>query len=183
MQSVLHSPDSFLASFVSSAENGQLLLISGPRRSGKTRWCCELAQAAPACGLIPAGLISPPVYAEGERVAIELLDLTTRQARRLAVRREDGRPGLLTEFWSLDESVLEWGNQILSRLAGWPFLIVDEIGPLELLRGRGLTAALPLLSARDYRLACAVVRFELLEHARTRWPWARTLWLGPEAPA
>jgi nucleoside-triphosphatase THEP1 len=37
-------------------------------------------------------------------------------------------------------------------------LIVDEIGPLELLRGEGWIEAMSVLRANDYRLAVVVVR-------------------------
>ena len=50
-------------------------------------------------------------------------------------------------------------------------LVIDEIGPLELSRGGGLTAALALLDAGPapaWPHALAVVRPTLVEDARTR---------------
>jgi nucleoside-triphosphatase THEP1 len=47
-------------------------------------------------------------------------------------------------------------------------LVVDELGPLELIHGKGWIVALDILQARNYRAALVVVRPCLLENFQAR---------------
>jgi len=48
-------------------------------------------------------------------------------------------------------------------------LVVDELGPLEFLMGKGWQVAFELLDQRNYRLALVTVRESLRQAARQRW--------------
>ena len=185
---LVNSPDSLLASFRSKTSPGQLILIAGPGGSGKTSWCRQLASSAVDLHMQPRGLLSPAVFVDGNKVAIDLLDLDSGEKRRLAVKREHtsstqaGLSIVATQDWLFDTEALSWGNQILSRLVVQnELLILDELGPLELLENSGLTAGLELITRRAYRLACLVVRSTLVQHARERWPWAQLVDLAAQA--
>ncbi len=179
-QELFYSPDSLLASFFSQPDTPKLLvLITGVSEAGKTTWCRALIERALARGLRPRGLISPAVFDSGSKIAIDLVDITSGERKRLAERRPaDQSPavhGKRTHNWLFSDPVLAWGNAVLLNLPPTDLLIIDELGPLELLENDGLTSGLKLIAEGQYRLACVVVRPSLLAAALERWPWAKVL--------
>jgi nucleoside-triphosphatase THEP1 len=181
----LCSPAVLLASLFSrNEEQHRLILLSGESGAGKTRWCLELIDLAKTLKIAVCGLVSPPIFEGNRKIGIDLLDLTSGERRRLAVLRREGAlssdKGPQTEDWQFDEETLDWGNQILSqcshRLQKNPhLLILDELGPLEFLHGKGLLNALRLIDQRHYTLACVVVRPGLLPMAQQRWAWGQII--------
>jgi len=181
------SPVSFIEHLLSvngsvPAKVSELFIITGSSGSGKTTWCQQLCVTACARGVTVCGFISPAVYSEGHKVAIDLLDLVSGESRRLAVSprvdsshdntRELNRPGL---NWQFDESVINWGNTRLAALPAADLFIFDELGPLEFTYGSGLMAAFPVLAARKYAISCVVIRPALLQSALFRWPWGQVV--------
>jgi len=65
------------------------VLLTGERGSGKTRACLSAAAALRRAGLGVGGLVSPAVFADGVKTAIDADDLSTGQTWRLA----DAIPG------------------------------------------------------------------------------------------
>ena len=175
MQVLIDSPDSLLASFMSGNEPGRLIIVTGHKGSGKTRWCLALVEAASAKGISMAGLVSPAVFEGDLKVGIDLRDLRSGAQRRLAVQRGKSNHGQITKDWNVDNETLNWGNAILAQSGDCPLLILDEMGPLELQRDVGLTNGIGLISARRYQLACVVIRTSLLAQALEYWPWAQIL--------
>lgn len=145
----------------------EIVVITGESGAGKTTWCEAMRAFAERESLRVAGLISYGVFEGAEKVAIELCALPQGERRRLAVRREYVI-GAATPRWAFDESVLAWGDSHLAALGECDVLIVDELGPLELLHGRGWQSAFAVLEARRYQVACVVVRPTLLEHFAAR---------------
>ncbi|MGZ6346570.1 MAG: nucleoside-triphosphatase [Anaerolineales bacterium] len=172
VQDFINSPESLLASFNSRQETGRLILITGPSGSGKTCWCLELVKLSRASGYVPAGLVSPAVFKDNLKVGIDLLNLVSDEQRHLALQRSENPGDHFPAHWSLNPEVLEWGNGILGQLTSCNLLILDELGPLELDRGGGLTNGIELVARRGYRLACVVIRPSLVGTAWTLWPWA-----------
>lgn len=174
------SPVSLLASFLSSSEEcPELALVTGESGAGKTTWCLELVRQARHSGLAPVGLVSPGMYQAGIKVAIDLIELETGENRRLAMKKGDrtssSSPGLATLAWNFDPAVLAWGNEVLDRLTLSSLVILDELGPLEILDHKGLTSGLRLIDQRQYQMACVVIRPRLLPAALERWPWGEAL--------
>ena len=159
-----------------SLPTGSLALLTGGRGAGKTRWCEALASSARGAGLAVAGLLSPAVLAGGEKRAIDLLELATGESRLLAERARPDLPGTAGLGWRFVPEALAAGNAALERVGACDLLLVDELGPLELGRGSGFTAAFGLLDARRYGLAIVVVRPALVAAAEARWPGAAPLW-------
>lgn len=160
---------------------GSLAVLTGGRGAGKTRWCEALARAARGAGLSARGLLSPPVLAGGEKTGIDLLDLSTGERRRLAERARVDLPGTAGLGWRFRPEALEAGNALLGSVEACDLLLVDELGPLEFVRGSGFIAAFGLLDARRFGLAIVVVRPALVGAARARWPGAAPIWdLGSE---
>jgi nucleoside-triphosphatase THEP1 len=177
VQVLIDSPDSLLASFMSRDEPGRLILITGQRGSGKTDWCLALAEAASTLGIPTSGLVSPAVFEGDRKVGIDLRDLGSGVERRLAFLRGKSDKGQITQDWLIDEETLNWGNVILAQSGTCPLFILDELGPLELERGVGLTNGIGLISERRYNLACVVIRTSLLALALEYWPWGQILQL------
>ena len=183
---LFYSPDSLLASFFSKPDAQKLLvLITGESEAGKTTWCRALIDRALARDLNPSGLISPAVFDSGSKIAIDLIDIASHERKRLAERRAADQPtrnGKGTRNWLFNDLVLAWGNAVLLNLHLTDLLIIDELGPLELLENDGLTSGLKLIDERQYRLACVVIRPSLLATALDRWPWAKVLNVTRSAP-
>lgn len=159
------------------------LLLSGTRGAGKTRTAEAAAGALREMGWRVTGVLSPAVWASGRQVAIEVRDLGSGQARRLADRMDlaPARSGPATRRWQFDGETLAWANKILARAAPCDLLVVDELGPLEFERGEGLTAGLAAADADGFRLGLFVVRPALLPLARARWPGVEAIIV--ESPA
>ncbi len=177
----IHPSGSLLAGFVSS--NGikpGLVLVTGPRGSGKTSWCMRLVEQARAFGLRPGGLISPSVFENGQKTGIDLLDLTTGERRRLAYCRGNAAGDLWTSNWQLVAETLEWGNSVLEKLKTCDLFILDEVGPLEFDHGVGFVNGFEIIVSRKNIPSLITVRPSLLPIARLRWPWAQVLDVSTE---
>lgn len=140
-----------------------LWLVSGTIGAGKTALCRALAGQARAAGWDVAGLLSPGVFDAGQKTAIQVEDLRTGEHRLLA--SIEPRPGFDLPFgqWHFDRAALAWGNHVLEHSLPCDLLVVDELGPLELLHGQGFTAAQAALAGGRYRMGIAVVRPALVE--------------------
>ena len=76
---------------------------------------------------------------------------------------------------------MEWGNGILRGIRDCNIFILDEIGPLELEKGLGLTAGLEFVDAHRNIPCFVAIRPSLVQLAGKRWNWARILVLDAEA--
>ena len=176
----LRSPDILLASFFieDHAVDG-LHLLCAPSGAGKTTWLLELYRLAQEAGLATGGLLSPPVFQNGQKTAIDLLDASTGARVCLAAHRE--QPPLSevngpdTLGWVFDPAAITWGNQVLGHSTACDLFFLDEMGPLEWLYGQGLVQGFAALDNGGYRVAIVSVRPSLLPHASARWPQARLL--------
>ena len=162
------SPEALVAD-MEKPSDPTLILLTGPRGAGKTRWCERLARAGSVAGLAVAGVVSPAVLESGEKTAIDLRDLSTGRLRRLAGCPGPGSSGTAGLGWEFDARTLAWGNAVLDRAGSCDILILDELGPLEFRAGGGLASAFAVVAARRYRLAVVVVRRALVEAAHARW--------------
>lgn len=169
--------------FLSEAYNTRapsLFIITGPSGSGKTKWCQTAVDYARRRQWPVTGLLAPPIMKNGQKIGIDLLDLSSGEGRRLAtwkgatIGHDDDLSGdVNTGDWNFSPEALVWGNSVLKKTTRADFVIVDELGPLEFRQGQGLQAGLELLDAWRYRLACVTIRPKLVGAARMRWPWAR----------
>ena len=176
MLDLCHSPASPLANLLLGEDKlPELTFLSGPSGVGKSTWCLQLAEQARASSLVVGGLISPPVFIDGHKAGIDLVDQLTGARRHLAVRRDGVRVGINTASWVLDPETLAWGNRHLRDLPPCDCVILDELGPLEFTRGEGLQAGLKLIDSRQFPLVIAVIRPRFIPLARRRWPWGEVL--------
>ncbi len=149
---------------------GRILLITGPREAGKTTFCRRCVEAARRRGWRVTGIVTLGEYVNGERVSLQARCAHTGEMRTLAHRQRGGG-----RHWAFVEETLEWGNSVLASAVPTDLLVIDELGLLEWVEGRGWTAGLSAVDSGLYRYALVVVRPELVEQARRRWPHAKLI--------
>lgn len=182
MTSSINPPGALPAVFISPGElEPGLTLVTGPRDAGKTRWCMDLAERARAAGMDVRGLVSPAIIEAGLKAGYELMNLADGERRRLAYRISEQKDDLATRDWQMVLDTLVWGNEILRGIIKCDLFILDEAGPLEFVRGVGLTAGLDLLDKRTDFPCFLAIRPSLVELALKRWPWAKVLDISTEA--
>lgn len=147
------------------------ILLTGSHHAGKTTACWKALPGLRATGVKLAGFISPPILDEnGKKTGIEMVDLATGKRHKFAqVVSRDELPTI--GVYRLVEGATEWAGVVLSAalLANVDWLVVDEIGPLELQRGAGFAFALDAL-ADPVRIpnAIVLVREELVKKLAAR---------------
>lgn len=156
-------------------ERGTIVLVSGARRSGKTTLLLRARAAALTCGLRTGGFLSVARFSGDEKVGIDVMDAATGVTCPLAVVGTGGT--IHTGHYSFDLAGIAAGLRFAQAGHMADIFFVDELGPLELLRGQGWADVLPLIAARAFGVALVVVRPELVALARTR------LGLPASAPA
>lgn len=148
---------------------GDILIISGWRGAGKTTLCRRLIEAARSRGWQVSGLLCPAVVVDGVKTGIEVENLQTQEHRLLAHHSDTQPAEIRTKGYAFDSIVLEWGNEILKNSQTSGLFVMDELGPLELIRNEGWTEGIYALDRRAFRLALVVIRPELLQVAEQRW--------------
>jgi nucleoside-triphosphatase THEP1 len=152
-----------------------LRLLTGPRGSGKTSWCASFVAHAREKDLNPGGLLSPALFHDGKKIGIDLLNIVTGEQRPLARRCAHSSQDIQLGDWCFDPTTLDWGNQILRTLKNRGLILLDELGPLEFEKGIGLIAGLKLIDEKMFHQAIVVIRPELLQPAKDRWPDAEVV--------
>ncbi|GEM_PF-330957 len=153
----------------------RLLLVTGAIGAGKTTFCktfIDSLRDRSAATLDVAGILTPGLWQAGRKVGIEAMDLRTGETRHLACLRNGAFEGQGTAKWAFHPGTVEWANHVLAKAVPCKVLVVDELGPLEWLRGEGFMAGMEAADSGRYQCALVVVRDALLEHAIHRWPQA-----------
>jgi len=156
-----------------------LYIVSGKRHIGKSTFCRQFSLVAQKKQLDVAGLLSPPILKNDKKITILVENLRSGEQKSLAYLEAQENQGPQTEHWFFNADALQWGNTVLSQATPCDILIVDELGPLELLRHEGWLAGVKAIDEGDYRLGIVVVRPHLLHLAQARWQGARTIVLLP----
>lgn len=150
----------------SQTSHPSIVVLTGPREAGKTSACHRLATLATARGWTVAGVLSPAVFQGGRKVGISLFDLSSGLSRHFASRLQRPDPSGLG--YCFEEAAISWANDVLSSAPPCDLLVVDEVGPLEILYGKGIATAFGVLRQGRYRLAVIVVRPELIDAFQAR---------------
>lgn len=159
-----------------------VLLLTGPRGSGKTTAAAAVVERARAAGLQVAGVLAPGTVRDGRRWSFDAVDLRTGRRAPLGTRDHPAGWIDLGGFRVAPEGI-ELGRRALSAPAvrGADLVVVDEVGPWEL-AGEGWGPALDRLVAGDLPLLL-VVRESLEEAVVDRWGLDGLLHrLGADAP-
>lgn len=150
---------------------GTVILISGERRAGKTTLLLRLRDAMRDTGRSVGGFLSVARFAGGVKTGIDLIDAATGVKLPLAdyVDNPGGADGTIhTGHYVFNPAALEIGPRFAEAGQAADVFFVDELGPLELIRGEGWAAVLPVIAARRFGVALVVVRPELLNAARDK---------------
>ena len=135
-----------------------LLVVTGPKNSGKTTFCRALARLARGTGVDVAGVLTEKRW--------EQVSPSAPAPRLLVADLRSGKTAALGEWrgdrWVLSGEGIEFGLAALRAALPCDLLVIDELGPLELKRGQGWSPAIPLLAQAGYRLAVVTVRRELV---------------------
>ncbi|HEY71006.1 MAG TPA: DUF2478 domain-containing protein [Anaerolineae bacterium] len=154
-----------------------LFIVSGDFETGKTRFSQHLAQGLQEAGWDVAGIVSPAVFEDGVKTAIDAVDLRSGERRRLAESIQAGSSldGPETTRWQFSQEVLDWCNGVLRSATPCDLLVIDELGPLEFDRSIGLMAGMQAIEEGRYLASLIVIRPMLLERAKARWPQAEVI--------
>ncbi len=147
------------------------ILLTGKGGHGKTTACWKALPGLRSGGIKLAGFISPPLLdAEGKKTGIEMLDLATGEHHtfaRVVGRDQDTDIGV----YRLEADAIDWARGVLAAalLSDMDWLVIDEIGPLELHRGGGFAFAIePLADPVRIPNAIVIVRQELVNELAER---------------
>lgn len=130
---------------------------------GKTTLILKIVHELQKKHLGIAGLVSPGIFDGEQKVAIELVDLTSWESRLLARLTAEEETDLRFGDWSFSEETLQWGNQMLAHLPKRDVLVLDEIGPLELDLNQGLRKGLQTLAEHEFQLGLITLRPRCVE--------------------
>ena len=144
-----------------------IVLLTGESGSGKTTLCARVVASLKVRGLDVAGVLTLPRFADGEKIGMDVEDVRTGERGALAERATVG-VGTANLAWKFNASNVERGTQILRAATPCDVLVVDELGPLELVHAQGWVIALDILRAVKYRAALVVVRPGLVESFQAR---------------
>ena len=151
-----------------------VVVLSSVSGIGKTTVCRKAATLAAERRFTVAGILSAPRSGPAGARGLDVED----------VRRGDRRPladitgpadGPVIGAWRFHRGGLTWGDAILAGAAPCDLLVVDEIGPLELVHETGWANAIPALLAGGFQVALAVVRPALVDVFLRRVAGQRTM--------
>ena len=146
-----------------------VVFITGEFGSGKTMLCHRVVDALKARGIDVAGVLTLPRFANNEKIGMDVMNARTGEQRTLAERATVGH-GTAGLRWQFDEDGLKFGERALRDAIPCAVLVVDELGPLELLRGEGWTIGIEALQSDKYQQALVVIRPSLLADLQLRLP-------------
>lgn len=141
---------------------GRVIILTGERGVGKSTVCRKAVALARREGYACAGILT--LAHHGVR---EVLDVRSGRHWRLTTASEGGRAVTQGRF-RFNPQTLSWGSTALSQAIPCDLLVIDEVGPLELVRGEGWVSAFDVLRTGGYALALLVVRPGLIAQARDR---------------
>ena len=149
------------------------ILLSGPVGSGKTTLCWRSVVVARERGIQVSGVLTPALVEGNRKVGIRAVDLRSGEERLLA-RNDRDLGGTRVGQYAFDDRTLDWMASLCEdaltggTLTSGALVFVDEIGRLELNRGRGLARLIPLFCQLRNGHTVVLVRDTLLDHLVAR---------------
>ncbi len=123
----------------------RLFIISGEQGRGKTTFLKELLSSFKERDIIAAGIMAHGFWQNGQRSGFELENILTGGKIKLCKTVQDEGWQKFRRFY-FNPDAFDFGEKALSpeRVKEAGFIIIDEVGPLEL-EGRGWAKAIGIL--------------------------------------
>ena len=143
--------------------------LCGVSGSGKTKLCRELVETLQGAGVRCGGFISPAVFDGGQKTAIKVRWLEDGQER---VLMTPAKPDSKTTIgkWQIHPESFAWVAKKLTEMGNCQAFFCDEIGPLEVLEGKGWAQVLDEVDKRQFDLNVIAFRPSLREYFLERYP-------------
>ena len=143
----------------------KVYIISGHSNDGKTNWITKAVEFLKDKNLSVSGVVAPGAWADDEKTGIDSILLPGEELVHLAVRKPDFSEGY-SRKWKFDDEVLEKINNHLWNLGDCDYVVIDEIGPLEVIKKQGFTNALKILEEGYYQNVIVALRPSLVERLK-----------------
>lgn len=143
----------------------RVILLTGPPRSGKSTVAAKTAELLKAMGFKVGGVLTLEMAGERGRIGFKLVDLWRGREGVLALAGLRGGPRIGKYVVNLGDLRDIGAGAIDAAIRECDLIIIDEIGPMELLseefRGsiaRALECGKPVLATIHYRMEDGLVR-------------------------
>ena len=143
--------------FKKTRDSVYLIVISGKRQEGKTFYVEKLSDIFKVKGYKVSGFIAPGKFKGNKRFEFRIKNIKTGELKILCSTDSETGQMRTGQFYFSEEG-LNFGKEILytKNLTDTDFVIVDELGPLEL-RGKGWSLAVEeLLNSGEHMMICTV---------------------------
>ncbi len=141
--------------------------LCGTSGSGKTLTCQKMVAELRSGGVACCGFISPAVFEKTEKTAIKVQWLESGEER-ILLSSVTPDSQLLFGRWQIHPDAFDWINHKLESLQECKVFMCDEIGPLEVLEGKGWVGALDFVEERKFELTVISFRPSLREYFEQR---------------
>jgi len=155
--------------------NSHIIILTGERGIGKTTFCQTLMEKVERIGGHVTGVLSSARFKGETKVGIDIINIATKQKYHLAKRKKTADLQSATPGWEFDQEMLSWGNTIFDLNQKSDLLIVDELGPMELVHNKGWLNGIKMVNQRNYQLAIVVIRPKLINIGKHLWPESEIL--------
>ena len=142
----------------------RVVLLTGPKGTGKTIACRRFVQKARELEMRVGGILAPARYNAGaSKVGIDIVDVLTGEGWALATIEPEIDRRTVGQY-RFDAEAMAWAlKRVMLALDMFlDVVIIDEIGPLEMRKGGGFAPALECLLSAKARSAILLVRPDLL---------------------
>lgn len=143
--------------------------LCGSSGSGKTLTCQKMVAELRSAGVACCGFISPAVCEKTEKTAIKVQWLESGEEH-ILLSSVTSDSQLKFGRWQIHPDSFDWINHKLESLQECKAFICDEIGPLEVLEGKGWVKALDVLDERKIILSVTSFRPSLRGYFEQRYP-------------
>lgn len=168
VSSILDNADQLLHLFQKIVALPGVIIIAGDRHEGKTTFASELARHLKKKSKKVGGFIAPGEFENYRRSSFKILDLETGLSKPLcSIHFTEGEK---TGPFRFDQNGQLFGQSLLDpeNLKNKDFVIIDEIGPLEM-KGEGWAPSIDkLMNDADYTLIW-IVRKSLVNQVIEKW--------------
>ena len=162
-----------------------IILLTGQKGSGKTTTAIKIVSRLKQEGITVGGVVCPGIFSQNRKIGIKCHHLANDYEEVLGMERyTSGKPVVESTGpdsfsfgrWEFSSSALATADEaIITDLKISPFVVVDEIGPLELDFSLGMSKSLARLDIDREINNCTILvcaRSDLKQHLLTRWPGA-----------